>query len=66
MNLYGLSHGQEDYYQRKKKNQRKKTKNLIQQILKIFQNMSNCLYTYSIRRNLKNYLIDKNGTMKSI
>jgi len=66
INLYSLPHGQGDYYKRKKKNQREETKNLIQQILKIFQNTSNCSHTYSTRRNLKNYLIDENGTTKSI
>ena len=66
MNLYDLPYGQGDYYQRKKKNQKEETRNPIQQILKIFQNMSNYLYTYSTRRNLKNYLINENGTMKSI
>jgi len=66
MNLYNSPHGQGDYYQRKKKNQREETRNPIQQILKIFQNMSNHSCTYSTRRNLKNYLINENGTMKSI
>jgi len=66
MNPYGLPHSQGDYYQKKKKNQREETKNPIQQILKIFQNMSNHSCTYSIRRNLRNYQTDENGTTKSI
>jgi len=66
MNLYDSPHGQGDYYQRKKKNQKEEIKNLIQQILKIFQNMSNYSRTYSTRRNLKNYLINEDRTMKSI
>jgi len=65
-NLYGLPHDQEDYYQRKKKNQREKTKNLIQKIIKIFQNMFNYSCTYSTRRNSRNYLTNENRTIKSI
>ena len=66
MNLYNSSHGQGDYYQRKKKNQREKTKNPTQQILKIFQNMSSHSCIYLTRGNLKNYLINENRTIKSI
>jgi len=66
MNLYDSPHSQGEYYQKKKENQREEIRNLIQQILKIFQNMFNHLCTYSTRKNLKNYLIDENGTTKSI
>ena len=66
MNLYSLPHGQGDYYQKKKKNQREETKNPIQQILKIFQNMFNHSHTYSTRKSLRNYQTNENGTIKSI
>ena len=65
MNQYSLSYGQEDYYQKKMKNQKKEIRNLIQPILKIFQNTYNYLYIYSTRRNLRNYQKNENGIMKS-
>ena len=65
MNQYSLSYGQGDYYQKKMKNQKKEIRNLIQPILKIFQNTYNYLYIYSTRRNLRNYQKNENGIMKS-
>jgi len=62
MNQYGLPYGQGDYYQRKIKNKKEETRNLIQPILKTFQNMSNYSHSCLTRRNLKNYQKNKNET----